>query len=140
MFAEDAHAEKEVTLRLFEQLGNYQLFVSEIVMAELNRAPENLRKKLFDLVGNFNFEELSFTEEAKVLSDKYITEGVIPLKYQEDAFHIAIASVNDMDAIISWNFKHIMKLKTKREVVGINLLMGYKAIDIYSPWEVVDES
>ena len=43
-----------------------------------------------------------------------------------------------MDVIVSWNFEHMVKLKTKREVVGINLFMGYKEIDIYSPWEVVE--
>ena len=44
-----------------------------------------------------------------------------------------------MDAIISWNFSHIVKLKTKREVVGVNILMGYKEIDIYSPREVIED-
>ena len=39
---------------------------------------------------------------------------------------------------IKLNFKHIVKLKTRREVVGINLYMGYKEIDIYSPWEVIE--
>lgn len=63
---------------------------------------------------------------------------MIPAKYEDDAFHIAIATVNNMDAIISWNFKHIVKLKTKKEVAGLNLLMGYKEIDIYSPLEVAN--
>ncbi len=49
-----------------------------------------------------------------------------------------MASVNDLDAIISWNFKHIVKLKTKKEVSGTNQLMGYKAIEIYSPMELID--
>jgi hypothetical protein len=48
-----------------------------------------------------------------------------------------VASVNNVDAIISWNFKHIVKLKTKKEVLGINALMGYKEIEIYSPLEVI---
>ena len=56
----------------------------------------------------------------------------------DDAHHIAIASVNGIDAILSWNFEHIVKLKTKREVVGINMFMGYGPIDIYSPLEVVE--
>ena len=51
--------------------------------------------------------------------------------------HIAVASFYDMDAIVSWNFKHIVKLKTKRETKGVNLLMGYKEIEIISPQEVI---
>ena len=59
-------------------------------------------------------------------------------KYEDDAFHIALASVNNLDVIVSWNFQHIVKLKTKREVNAINALLGYKAVEIYSPWEVVE--
>ena len=83
-------------------------------------------------------QELFLDEAAKELAAKYIQEGIIPQKYQADAFHIAIASVNAMDVIVSWNFEHMVKLKTKREVVGINVFMGYKEIDIYSPLEVVE--
>ncbi len=67
----------------------------------------------------------------------YLETSIFNFAFAEDA-PIAIASVNDLDAIISWNFEHIVKLKTKREVIGINALMGYKEIEIYSPWEVVE--
>ncbi len=60
------------------------------------------------------------------------------MKYQDDALHIAIASVNEMDVLLSWNFQHIVKLKTKREAVGVNMLMGYGSLEIYTPREVVD--
>jgi len=60
-------------------------------------------------------------------------------KYEDDALHIAIASVNNLDVIVSWNYKHIVKLKTKREVTGINALLGYKEIEIYSPLEVIED-
>jgi len=74
------------------------------------------------------------------LAREYIEKGIIPAKYEDDAFHIAVASVNDLDAIVSWNFTHIVKLKTKREVSGINALMGYKPIEICSPQEVVENA
>ncbi|MCP4989321.1 MAG: type II toxin-antitoxin system VapC family toxin [Colwellia sp.] len=82
--------------------------------------------------------ELAFDSESYELAYEYIKRGIIPSKYEDDAFHIAVASVNNLDAIISWNFKHIVKLKTKKEVFGTNLLMGYKEIDIYSPMEVIE--
>lgn len=137
-FADDAPKQKEVTLKLFDELNRYKGYISEIVLGEINRASDIKKRRLFNFISKYDLEELMFNESAKILADKYIEAGVIPRKYQEDAFHIAIASVNDLDAIISWNFKHIVKLKTRREVVGINLYMGYKEIDIYSPWEVID--
>lgn len=137
-FADDAPKQKEVTLKLFDELNRYKGYISEIVLGEINRASDIKKRRLFNFISKYDLEELMFNESAKILADKYIEAGVIPRKYQEDAFHIAIASVNDLDAIISWNFKHIVKLKTRREVVGINLYMGYKEIDIYSPWEVIE--
>ena len=125
-------------MKLFDELNRYKGYISEIVLGEINRASDIKKRRLFNFISKYDLEELMFNESAKILADKYIEAGVIPRKYQEDAFHIAIASVNDLDAIISWNFKHIVKLKTRREVVGINLYMGYKEIDIYSPWEVID--
>ena len=49
-----------------------------------------------------------------------------------------LASVNEMDVLLSWNFQHIVKLKTKREAVGVNMLMGYGSLEIYTPREVVE--
>jgi len=49
-----------------------------------------------------------------------------------------VTSVNDLDVIISWNFKHIVKLKTKIEANGVNKLLGYKEIEICTPEEVVE--
>ncbi len=71
------------------------------------------------------------------MAEKYIAEGVIPQKYSNDALHIATATINDLDVIISWNLEHIVKLKTKIAVKGINRLMGYRTIEIATPEEVL---
>ena len=65
--------------------------------------------------------------------------GIIPAKYQDDAFHIALASVLDCNAIVSWNFTHMVKLKTIIGVNSINLGLGYKEIEIVSPMSIVRE-
>ena len=57
----------------------------------------------------------------------------MPQKYQDDALHIALATYNEADAAISWNFKHMVKLKTIRGVNGINKLLGYKELEILTP-------
>lgn len=60
------------------------------------------------------------------------------MKYRDDAVHIAIAVVNNLDAIVSWNLTHMVKLKTRLEVNGINKIEGYKEIEICTPREVMD--
>ena len=137
-FSEKTPNEKDITIKLFAQIARYEAYISDITIAEIDRCPEPKRTKMFDLISEYDLQELTLNESAKELAAKYIQEGIIPQKYQADAFHIAIASVHGMDVVISWNFEHMVKLKTKREVVGINVFMGYKEIDIYSPLEVVE--
>jgi hypothetical protein len=72
------------------------------------------------------------------LADIYVAEGIIPRKYRTDGIHIAIAAVNDLDMIISLNFQHIVKRKTKLATGSINALNGYRAIEISNPMEVIE--
>lgn len=138
--ADDVPEGRRVTLELLEEVrrGKHEAYLSEIVLVELNRAREPKLSQLRTVLRGIPFGELAFDERARALAERYVQEGIIPRKYQEDAFHIAVASVHGLDAVISWNFKHIVKLKTKREVTGINLLLGYREIELYSPWEVVE--
>ena len=130
--ATDVPDERQTTLKLFEEVkqGKHEVFISDVVFKEINRAPTALAAKLKALLLDLNAVELLADEDAQTLARKYVENGVIPKKYDDDAMHIAIASVNDLDVIVSWNFNHIVKIKTKREVAGVNLLMGYREIDI----------
>jgi len=93
---------------------------------------KNRRQDLLNLVKTF--ECLSTKDnEIKTLAEEYVARGVIPIKYIEDALHIAVATVNYLDILASWNFEHIVKLKTKREVNAINVLLGYSEIEIIEP-------
>ncbi|MHA1521502.1 MAG: hypothetical protein ACTSRK_15070 [Promethearchaeota archaeon] len=65
-------------------------------------------------------------------------QGAIPLKYAEDALHIAIAANNNMDYLLSWNFKHIVKLKTKNIVRLVNTIVKISQIEIITPAELLE--
>ncbi len=137
--AEDVPVEREITLKLLDEVknGKYEVFISEVVLREINRAPQAKAVKLRDCIKKVNPEELILDENVFALAKEYIEKGVIPPKYEDDALHIAVASVSNLDVIVSWNFTHIVKLKTKREVAGINTFLGYKPIEICSPQEVI---
>ncbi|MDR4509307.1 MAG: PIN domain-containing protein [Candidatus Brocadiaceae bacterium] len=139
-FADDTPERKDLTIKLLEEVkvNKYDVYISTVVLREIHEAPREKAKKLMNLINEVQPFELLFDRDSYELAYEYIKRGIIPSKYEDDAFHIAVASVNDLDAIISWNFKHIVKLKTKKEVFGTNLLMGYKEIEIYSPMEVVE--
>lgn len=138
-FADDAPKEKEDTLRFFKQIDRFDVSISEVVLREVSLCEPKKRERLNSLWQRHDLSVLEFDAEAQELAEKYIKSGIIPIKYRDDANHIATATVNNFDAILSWNFQHIVKMKTKREVVAINIIEGYKPIDIYTPKEVVED-
>jgi predicted nucleic acid-binding protein len=137
VFADDAPKERDFTRKFFQQIKAYECYISDIVIKEIARCYSSKRAKLMALIEENDLEELSLDDAAERLARRYIKEGIIPSKFINDAYHIAIASVAGMDVILSWDFDHLVKMKTKREVAGINMLMGYGPVDIFSPLEVV---
>ncbi len=75
------------------------------------------------------------TTEAESLASEYIRREIIPSAYFDDALHIAIAVTSNADILVSWNFEHIVKRKTRIEVNLVNSLLGYRNIDIIAPPE-----
>ena len=67
-------------------------------------------------------------------------EGVIPVKYSDDAIHLALALCNNIDYVFSWNFKHMVKLKTKKAIWAFAIKEGYKELEIVSPQEVTEDN
>jgi len=128
------------TLAMFKEIaaGKYEAFTSRFVIDELNNAPEAKREKMLNLILEYDIPILEADDEAVRMADLYIEEKIIPDKYRTDGLRIAIATVNDLDMIISMNFQHIVKRKTKIGTGNINALNGYRAVEIYSPMEVVE--
>ena len=134
----DAHA---ATVKLFKEIAmeKYEAYASTYVTDELENAPETKRYKMMGLITKYNITVLASTDEAVRMADIYIEEGIIPQKYRADGLHIAIATVNDLDIIVSMNFRHIVKRKTILTTGKINNLNGYRAIEIYSPMEIIED-
>ncbi len=138
IFAEDEPIRKNRTQKLFKNLSELgESFISEVVLREVNNAPEPKRTQLTELIDRYNPKVLDVDEEVENLARRYVEEDIIPVRYHDDARHIAVAVVNDLDVIVSWNFEHIVKLKTRLEINGINKLLGYREIEICSPEEVI---
>jgi predicted nucleic acid-binding protein len=139
-FDDDRGLAHTSTVALFREIkaGRYEAFTSDYVTDELERAPVEKSDKMILLIKQHDITVLELSEEAERLADIYVEQGVMPLKYRTDGIHIAVASVNDLDMIISLNFQHIVKRKTKIGTGNINAMNGYRAVEIFNPMEVVD--
>jgi predicted nucleic acid-binding protein len=134
----DAHAD---TVKLFKEIavGKYEAFTSTYVTDELENAPKEKRDIMLDLITEYGINVLAPNDETVRIANLYVSEGVIPQKYRTDGLHIAIATVNVLDMVVSMNFQHIVKRKTRKMTELINTLNGYRAIEIFSPMEVVED-
>lgn len=140
VFAESDTEKKEITLKFFKDLPLIAegVYISDEVVREISRASEPRKSQLEGLIRDTNPFLLEIDLETEELAERYISEGIIPEKYRSDAIHIAAAVINGIDVIVSWNFEHIVKLKTRVMVDGVNKLLGYHEIEICSPEEVVE--
>lgn len=117
------------------RLGLFVPVVSAVVAAEVEDAPEPVRAAYEELVA-LGAEVLLVTDEALDLADAYLARGVLTPKFYDDATHIALATLADVDLLVSWNFRHIVHYDKIRAFNAVNLERGYKPIQIYSPREV----
>ncbi len=90
-------------------------------------------------MAEIEYNTIEISKEIRELAKEYTKNGIIPLKYIDDAIHIAAATVSQCDALVSWNFKHIVKLKTIQGINGVNKLVGYKEIQLVSPQMMLEE-
>jgi len=136
LFDERNPERKALTEAFFKGIGNFESFVSEITVAEIERTPDmQLRSKMKEAVAQFLV--LSLTDDVEWLANEYVRYGAVPEGYPEDAYHIAIAGINGVDYLLSWNFKHIVRKKTRDIVRMVNTLNRFRQIEIMTPAEVL---
>ncbi|MFQ5707234.1 MAG: PIN domain-containing protein [bacterium] len=131
----------EHSTQLIEQFktGRKVLILSDLTLQELENAPKQVRDLHQSIPTEF-IEFVTLEEQAKFLALKYIEEEAIPQKFLVDAQHIAIATINRVDVLVSWNFRHIVNLRRIQLYNATNLKYGYALLEIRSPREIIDES
>ena len=80
---------------------------------------------------------VELTEPANQLADRYIIENVVGKTSRSDCLHIALATINRVDILASWNFKHIVNIGKIRGYNSINLKLGYPTLEIRTPKEIL---
>ena len=96
-----------------------------------------MRDRLLNLIEALAVQIHPITPEINRIAKLFIDENCIPEKYQEDALHLAFALFIGADYIVSWNFKHIVKPKTKIAVKIVALHEGFREVQIVTPEELI---
>lgn len=109
--------------------------LSDVTAAEVASAPapvRDLHQEMLGLAGAV----LPVTSAVLILVTQYERKKILGAKFRADMQHIALATIADVDALVSWNFKHIVRLEKIRLFNAVNVESGYRVLSIRSPREV----
>ena len=115
--------------------GRFVPVLSDVTAAEVGLAPEPVRtlhQEMLELAG----EVLPVTADVLRLVAMYEAREILPSRFQADMQHIALATIAAVDALVSWNFRHIVRLEKIRLFNAVNVESGYRVLSIRSPREV----
>lgn len=130
---------QEFTKPLFDRINNdeFTIIFSTILESELELAPDKVRN-LTRSIKKDNTEFVEETNDAIELAGDYLSEKVVGQTSYSDCLHIALATINQADLLVSWNFKHIVNIQRIRGYNSINIKNGYKPLEIRSPRDLMD--
>jgi predicted nucleic acid-binding protein len=141
IFADDAPEKQEATLEFFENVEKkylFEIYISSVVLLEIEQASFSKKEKLLNLIKRYQPVILAIDEEIESLAGKYIEAKIIPSAKRDDALHIAVSVIAELDALISWNYRHLANLRVKELIQSVNLREGYlKTLELTTPLEVI---
>jgi hypothetical protein len=120
------------------QSGVITCVYSDLTEYELENAPEKIKNHFLNL-DRETTEFVEITEEIDELAKEYVRENVVGETSMDDCRHIACATINNVDYLVSWNFKHIVNVFRIRGYNSINLKNGYLQLDIRSPKDIITD-
>jgi predicted nucleic acid-binding protein len=139
---QDAPEQMKETREVWERIkaGQYDVFISDVVLRELADCKDEAKRDL--LIGHLaeiKYNLIAVDDDIAKLAEKIVTKGVLKQKNIDDCQHIAAAILSDCDIIVSWNFKHIVNVKTIRGIKVITTVEGFKDLLIYQPTALLNE-
>lgn len=135
LLQEDAPEKMADTRQLWEMFcsNKYDVYLSTVTLEELKGCSEPKQGQLFDYLGQIDYTLIQINNNIAEIARQIIEMGILTKKSYDDCQHIAAAIISECDCIISWNFKHIVNIKTIRGIRAITNLKGHKPIEILNP-------
>jgi hypothetical protein len=142
-FADDAPELRDITKQFFGLIekGVYDIYISDVVIFEIEKTKE--KKKLDNmvrLIGKHSPIPLQSNQQTQDLAQAYLDAKIVPPYKKEDALHVAIGVLEELDAVISWNFRHLANMRKSELFHAVSVMQGYhRKVEILTPLEVMDD-
>lgn len=119
-----------------ERLARVEVYISQMVVHEVSAGDADAVNRRLQVIAGFPL--LDITPQTVQLAEQLISEKAIPRQAAEDALHIALAAVNGMDYLLTWNFKHIANAVLRSKVESVCRNQGYEPPIICTPVELME--
>jgi predicted nucleic acid-binding protein len=117
------------------QRDRFDLYISEVVVEEAGRGDELAASRRLGALEDIDVLQLD--EKSVELSKALIEQGAVPPKALDDALHLAVAAVNRMDFLLTWNCRHIDNAEMKPKIRKVMESQGYQCPEIATPIELM---
>jgi hypothetical protein len=112
--------------------------ISDVVANEIRQAPPEVQDPILRKLGQVNPLLLPLPPEVDLLAQRFIDEGVVPPRRLDDARHVACAFVNEIDLLVSWNYRHLANVRKAEWFNAVAILAGLRgSLEIHTPFEVL---
>ena len=119
-----------------DRRDDFDLYISQFVLDEAGAGDIQMARKRLEVLDGI--EEIKITEEALQLAEKLVISGIIPPVAATDAAHIAVAAINGMDYLLTWNCKHIANAEVMKKIYSFCKSEGYDCPLICTPIELME--
>lgn len=115
----------------------FELVASPLVLQEASRGNPEMAQERLRVLNTLTL--LDVRESAEVLAQKLVNAGAIPKEAVEDALHIAIATTNRIQYLVTWNYRHIANATKQQLIAKICQQAGYQSLVICTPEQLMEE-
>jgi hypothetical protein len=132
-----AMANQNTTIEWWEsRMAEFEIYISEFVVAEASQGNAEAAERRLSVIADI--PELELTETVRELGKVLVSEGPIPAGAEIDAYHIAVAAVNGMDYLLTWNCKHIANAVMRPKIEAVCRDHGFEPPTICTPQELME--
>ncbi|MDR0943419.1 MAG: PIN domain nuclease [Ruminococcus sp.] len=127
--------EQEYSLRLWDAIiaGEYEVWLSDVVLTEINKCKPDKRERLFDFLSKIKHNNIPLTDELRTFANKILDQKILPSSCEEDSQHIAAAVLTNSEFLLSWNLKHLANFTTNDKVRSLSFVEYNREISIITP-------
>lgn len=118
--------------------SEFQLYSSQAVIKEIAQGDTEIASQRLEILSNLSLLDLN--QSALDLAEQFLERSNLPAKADVDAVHIAIATVNGMDYLLTWNCKHIANAQIQRKLAEISIDFGYELPILCTPYELLGDN